>query len=109
MKWMQKTIEVRAAISMPMSDKPWTAGHNLTGVPLVNRNIYLIDTMYQVYVNECETEGVLTEEMKERPDLFCDYTQCISRYPKQRRHHCGAHQHNGDYSYEGQRALTFRD
>ena len=105
-----KTHDVHRELNITENSPKWTDTHHITGVPLRNRHIYLIDAMYKSYLQGLTKDGVVvTDAMREKPDLFCDYRQCIARNPKQLGHPCGAHQSNGDYSYEGQRVLRFQD
>ena len=105
-KWMSRSQETRAKHNL-VSAYEWCQHEKVTNVGLAARSLDCINTCY---LHWCKKRGLTPGAPgTEAPDMFIDFSQCVSRLPYSIGRPMGAHQTNGDYSYEGQRALNYKD
>jgi len=97
---------MRKNLNMEENARPWTGHRTPQGVPKNCRPFDLIDVVYQSWK---QRHPDASEEEMERPDLFADTSQAVQRLPGAERHPMGAHQANGDFSYEANRVLSAKD
>ena len=102
-KWRKHSEAVREALNMPLDARPWTSRTKPQGVPANARPYDVLDTIYQRWLN---SHPEASELLRLGPDLFADWSQAVQRCPGAECHPLGAHQANGDYSYEANRCLT---
>ena len=105
-KWRAHSEQARRAFGMSADSRPWTGTRRPIGIPLLARAFDVVDTAYGAWLAR---HPDASEQERNAPDLFIDWTQATQRIPSAEGHPLGAHQSNGDFSFEANRCLVSQD